>query len=39
MPVDQAQVLAYIRLARIPVGLVMNFDVAKLQNGIKGFVL
>jgi len=28
-----------MRLARIPIGLLMNFNVTKLQNGIKRFVL
>ncbi len=39
LPIDQAQILTYMRLARIPIGLLMNFNVTKLQNGIKRFVL
>jgi GxxExxY protein len=38
-PIHQAQILTYMRLARIPIGLLMNFNVTKLQNGIKRFVL
>ena len=28
-----------MRLAKIPLGLLINFNVTKLQNGIKRFVL
>ncbi len=38
-PIHQAQILTYMRLARILIGLLMNFNVTKLQNGIKRFVL
>ena len=39
LPIPQAQILTYMRLAKIPIGLLMNFNVMKLQNGIKRFVL
>jgi GxxExxY protein len=39
LPIYQAQILTYMRLAKIPIGLLMNFNVTKLQNGIKRFVL
>jgi GxxExxY protein len=39
LPIHQAQILAYMRLSKIPVGLIINFNVTKLQNGIKRFVL
>ena len=39
LPIHQAQILTYMRLAKIPIGLLMNFNVMKLQNGIKRFVL
>ena len=39
LPIHQAQILTYMRLARIPIGLLMNFNVTKQQNGIKRFVL
>jgi len=39
LPVHQAQILTYMRLAKIPIGLLINFNVTKLQNGIKRFVL
>jgi GxxExxY protein len=39
LPIHQAQILTYMRLAKIPIGLLINFNVLKLQNGIKRFVL
>lgn len=39
LPIHQAQILTYMRLASIPIGLLINFNVTKLQNGIKRFVL
>jgi len=39
LPIHQAQILTYIRLAKIPVSLLVNFTATKLQNGIKRFVL
>jgi GxxExxY protein len=34
-PVHQAQLLSYMRLSGIPVGLLINFYVAHLRDGIK----
>ena len=39
LPIHHAQILTYMRLAKITIGLLMNFNVTKLQNGIKRFVL
>jgi GxxExxY protein len=39
LTIHQAQILTYMRLTKIPIGLLINFNVMKLQNGIKGFVL
>jgi GxxExxY protein len=39
LPIHQAQILTYMRLAKIPIGLLINFNFTKLQNGIKRFVL
>jgi GxxExxY protein len=39
MPIHQAQILTYMRLAKIPIGLLINFNVTKLQSGIKRSVL
>jgi GxxExxY protein len=37
-PVHQAQLLSYIRLSGKHVGLLINFHVAHLRNGIKRMV-
>ena len=37
--VHQAQVLTYMRLGGFPLGLLMNFYVSALKNGIKRFVI
>lgn len=34
-PVHEAQLLSYMRLSRIPVGLLINFNVLHLRDGIK----
>jgi GxxExxY protein len=37
-PVDEAQLLSYLRLPNIPIGLLINFHVALLKDGIKRMV-
>jgi GxxExxY protein len=37
-PVDDAQLLSHLRLLNIPVGLLINFHVVILKNGIKRLV-
>ena len=37
--VHEAQVLTYMKLANKPVGLLINFNVALLKNGIKRYVI
>jgi GxxExxY protein len=39
LPIHQAQIISYLRLAQVPVGLLINFHVLKLAHGIKRFVL
>ena len=39
LPIHQAQLLTYMRLTKVSVGLLMNFNVTKMQNGVKRFVL
>jgi len=39
LPAHEAQLLSYMRLARKPVGLLMNFHTRTLRDGIKRFVL
>ena len=38
-PVHHAQLLTYIRLANIPLGLLLNFNVPVLKDGIKRMIL
>src|SRR5437762_4190329 len=39
LPIHQAQILTYLRLSKVSLGLLINFNGTKLQNGIKRFVL
>jgi len=37
--IHEAQLLTYMRLSHVSVGLLINFHVQLLKNGIKRFVL
>lgn len=37
-PVHNAQVLTYLKLTGLPVGLLMNFNVPALREGIRRLV-
>lgn len=37
-PVDEAQLLSHLRLLKIPVGLLINFHVVLLKDGIRRMV-
>ncbi len=37
-PIHEAQLLSNLRLTRCPVGLLINFHVVHLKDGIKRFV-
>ena len=39
LKVHEAQILTYMKLARVEIGLLMNFNVEMLRKGIKRFVL
>ena len=39
LPIHDAQLLTYLRLGRIPTGLLFNFHSAVLKDGIKRLVL
>ena len=39
LPLYKAQILSYMRLANIPTGLLINFNVILLKDGIRRFVL
>ena len=39
LPIHEAQLLTYLRLSGIGVGLLMNFNAAALKNGLRRLVL
>ena len=39
LPIHEAQLLTYMKLARVPTGLLINFNVKLLKDGIQRFVL
>jgi GxxExxY protein len=39
LPIHEAQILTYMRLADIHTGLLINFNVPLLKEGIKRFIL
>jgi GxxExxY protein len=34
MPVHRAQLLSYLKLTKLPIGLLLNFKVAHMREGI-----
>ncbi len=39
IPIYEAQILTYMKLSNIAIGLLINFNVKVLKNGIKRYVL
>ena len=39
LKIHEAQILTYMRLAKVNIGLLMNFNVPVLKKGIKRFLL
>ena len=39
LPIHEAQILTYMKLSKIKIGLLINFNVKKLREGLKRFVL
>lgn len=39
LPVHDAQLITYLRLTRIPIGLILNFNVHSMRDGIRRRVL
>ena len=39
VPIHEAQLLSYMKLSRMKIGLLINFNVKLLKDGIKRFVL
>jgi GxxExxY protein len=38
LPVHEAQLLSYLRLGNLPIGLLINFHVPRLRDGLKRMV-
>ena len=39
LPIHKAQLLSYMKLLDIPLGLVINFNVLKLSDGVSRLIL
>lgn len=39
LPIHEAQLLTYLRISKLPVGLLLNFNTASLRNGIRRRVM
>jgi GxxExxY protein len=39
LPIHEAQLLTYLKLAAIPTGLLLNFNTAVLKDGIRRLML
>lgn len=39
IPVHKAQLLSYMKLLNVPIGLVMNFHEVKLVDGVHRMIL
>ena len=39
LAIHEAQILTYLKLAQKEVGLIINFNVKQLKNGLKRFVM
>ncbi len=37
-PIHEAQIISYLKLSKKPLGLILNFKVAHMRDGIKRFV-
>ncbi len=38
-PIHEAQILTYMKFSKIKIGLLINFNVTVLKNGIKRYIL
>jgi len=38
LPIHEAQTLTYMRLGNLPLGLLLNFNVSRLKDGIRRFI-
>ena len=38
LPIHEAQILTYMKLAKVRIGLLLNFNVRRLQHGIRRYI-
>jgi GxxExxY protein len=38
LPIHDAQILTYLKLSAMPQGLLINFNVVRLKDGVKSFL-
>ena len=38
-PIDTAQILTYMRLSGVQLGLLLNFNVFRMKDGIKRYIV
>jgi GxxExxY protein len=39
LPAHDAQILTYLRMSQIRVGLLLNFHAARLKDGLRRFIV
>lgn len=39
LPIHKAQLLSYMRLLKVPIGLLINFNVCRLTDGVTRMIL
>jgi GxxExxY protein len=39
LPAHESQLLTYLRMSGIPIGLLLNFNVSRLTDGLRRFVV
>ena len=39
LPVHESQLLTYLRMSGIPIGLLLNFNAPRLTDGLRRFVV
>jgi GxxExxY protein len=39
LPIHEAQLLTYLKLSRLRIGLLINFNAASLKHGIRRFIM
>jgi len=38
LPIHESQTLTYLRLGKLSLGLLLNFNVPRLKDGIRRFI-